>query len=76
MIQRISVLMVGLLIVAMTLAGCGAGATATPAAAATKEVKIGVVLSLPGISRSTARRSGNAIQLAVDEINAAGTIPG
>jgi branched-chain amino acid transport system substrate-binding protein len=76
MFRRISVLMVGLLLVAMALAGCGASATATPAAAATKEVKIGVVLTLTGDNAIYGTPQRNAVQLAVDEINAAGTVPG
>lgn len=76
MIRRTSVLVVALFLLTMTLAGCGASATATPAAAATKEVKIGVVLSLTGDNAIYGTPQRNAVQLAVDEINAAGTIPG
>lgn len=74
-----------LAILTLTLAACGSAATPTvPAApvgsaavgAPTKEVKLGVVLSLTGDSQIYGTPQRNAIQLAVDEINAAGTVPG
>ncbi len=78
----------GLIVLAsltLALTACGAAATTTApapsaasaaAGAATKEVKLGVVLSLTGDSQIYGNPQRNAIQLAVDEINAAGTIPG
>jgi branched-chain amino acid transport system substrate-binding protein len=49
---------------------------ATPATGATKEVKVGVVLTLTGASAVYGMPQRNGVQLAVDEINAAGGIPG
>lgn len=61
------------LVLAALLAACGAAApTAT---ATTKEIKIGVVLSLTGDNQIYGTPQRNAIQLAFDEINAAGTLP-
>lgn len=56
-------------------------ATTAPAGSAvaggpTKEVKVGVVLSLTGDSQIYGNPQKNAVQLAVDEINAAGGVPG
>jgi branched-chain amino acid transport system substrate-binding protein len=112
MARRTSVLAVAMLLLAMTLAACGAEATATPRAASsaaasaapsaaaasssapssavaatgssaaatpaggTKEVKVGVVLTLTGASAIYGTPQRNGVQLAVDEINAAGGIPG
>jgi branched-chain amino acid transport system substrate-binding protein len=56
------------------LAACG-GAAATATAPPAKEVKIGVVLSLTGDNQIYGNPQKNAIQLAVDEINAAGGVP-
>lgn len=73
--------LLGLAALVLALGACGAAATATApasggAAGATKEIKLGVVLSLTGDSQIYGNPQRNAIQLAVDEINAAGTIPG
>src|SRR3954451_8126644 len=57
------------------LAACG-GAAATATAPPPKEVKIGVVLSLTGDNSVYGNPQKNAIQLAIDEINAAGGVPG
>src|SRR4051794_23570056 len=57
------------------LAACG-GAAAPATAPPPKEVKIGVVLSLTGDNSVYGNPQKNAIQLAVDEINAAGGVPG
>ena len=56
------------------LAACG-GAAATATAPPAKEVKIGVVLSLTGDNQIYGNPQKNAIQLAIDEINAAGGVP-
>jgi branched-chain amino acid transport system substrate-binding protein len=62
---------------AASSAAAPSGSTAaTPVTGATKEVKIGVVLSLTGDNAIYGTPQRNAIQMAVDEINAAGTIPG
>jgi len=61
-------------------ATAGARGTAAPvgsaAGGATKEVKLGAVLSLTGDNQIYGTPQRSAMQLAVDEINAAGTIPG
>lgn len=60
-----------------TAASAASSSAGTPAAGgATKEVKIGVVLSLTGDNAIYGTPQRNAIQMAVDEINAAGGIPG
>jgi branched-chain amino acid transport system substrate-binding protein len=56
-------------------------ATTAPAGSAiaggpTKDVKVGAVLSLTGDNQIYGNPQKNAIQLAVDEINAAGGVPG
>jgi branched-chain amino acid transport system substrate-binding protein len=86
MVRRVAVLAVGLLLLAMGLSACGAAATATapaasrsaaPASAASSgAASSGVVLSLTGDNAIYGTPQRQAIQLAVDEINAAGTIPG
>lgn len=64
----------GLVILLPVLAACG-GAAATATAPPQKEVKIGVVLSLTGDNQIYGNPQKNAIQLAIDEINAAGGVP-
>jgi ABC-type branched-subunit amino acid transport system substrate-binding protein len=61
---------------ASSAAASSASSAATPAGGATKEVKIGVVLTLTGASAVYGTPQRNGVQLAVDEINAAGGIPG
>src|SRR4029078_1206393 len=63
-----------LVILMPVLAACG-GAAATPPPPQAKEVKIGVVLSLTGDNQIYGNPQKNAIQLAIDEINAAGGVP-
>lgn len=66
-------------------AAASSAAASSPAASAAaavsptgpaKEVKIGVVLSLTGDNQIYGNPQKNAIQLAIDEINASGAIPG
>ncbi len=62
-------------------ASAAASSGATPAASgaaggATKEVKVGAILSLTGDSQIYGNPQKQAIQLAIDEINASGSIPG
>ena len=87
--QSSAALIAALLLIMALVTACGGTPTATPQAAtgasavpaasaggATKEVKVGVVLSLTGDNQIYGTPQRNAVQLAIDEINAAGTIPG
>ena len=62
--------------VASSAAASAATSGSPVAGGATKEVKLGVVLSLTGDNQIYGNPQRNAIQLAIDEINAAGAIPG
>lgn len=61
---------------ATTAAGLAAPWVARPALAADKTVNIGVILPLSGANAQFGVNSRNGIELAADEINAAGGLPG
>jgi len=58
------------------VSGSAAPSGSVAAGSATKEVRLGAVLSLTGDNQIYGTPQRNAIQLAIDEINAANTVPG
>ncbi|MHC1762255.1 MAG: ABC transporter substrate-binding protein [Negativicutes bacterium] len=69
-----AIVLVVLLVMVLSLAGCSSSKPAAPAATAGKEVKIGIVLPLTGSSAEMGKLSKNGIELAINTINAQGGI--
>ena len=69
-----AIVLVVLLVMVLSLAGCSSNKPAAPAATAGKEVKIGIVLPLTGSSAEMGKLSKNGIELAINTINAQGGI--
>lgn len=68
---------IGATVAAAATNPAGAATAVTGAAGgATKQVKLGVVLSLTGDSQIYGNPQRNAIQLAIDEVNTGGVVPG
>lgn len=74
MLRKVVVLLAGLALLAGITVGCGGGQETQPAKGET--VKIGAVMSMSGALGTMGTKCMEAVELAVEEINAAGGING